>query len=614
MYRRYSKYFSYKTQIILSLVIIILFIFSSIPNSVSGDDTPEEIPLWLHEKLGTDPEDPKSPGLYVMYEDEYRTLDYNTWNTYQDPNGTDTITIATDRVVVRRGTELKIGGYKGGDAEIHPSVESMSTLEIQEVEDGWTIQVPQESSVGAYTFTLTQDDWTEELDIFIVYDPWNLNMPDDERKAYAYDEGSDRPEKEYIYTTGHTLHEGVLHPFGDEREDMLDMYEFALRAVAGSRDTQESAARIVRVIAQRSEAVPSSMQNQPIIRDASQILFGSGMTVLHGEEFEYTGLTLEDAEILSENGQTIEGIDGLTDEGMTKEINAWCDEVSWAKTALLRAIGIPSRVASIHPTEDTKLMGHFMAEVWFEESLYQTDWKDNEGGWYVLDADQWNAEWYVEEPTFWMPGGECFSSRSNYGKISRVLFMGDYEYNNVYVSGTNDVENRDDFIDVTEYYVDDGHFELDYGTVTKLNGRGGGDFFKVEIDDISRLSLKSSPSFNGGLYVSREDYPAIPIAKEGYPFASPVESYVGEEVVLDEGTYYISIYAPKNGNPAVEGDFGEYTLNLEESPELTPDFEEEKIVEDDEVRTDEWTIMDYAIGLTLVLLWGVAYIIKKKTS
>ncbi|MFO7793283.1 MAG: transglutaminase-like domain-containing protein [Candidatus Saliniplasma sp.] len=619
MPRRCSKNFSPKTNIniILSFVIIILFIFSSIPHSVSGDNGSGDIPLWLHEELGTDPEDPKSPGVYVMYDNGYRTLDYNTWDTYQEPGGTETKTIATERVVIRRGTELKIGGYKEGYAEIHPAVEGMTTLEIQEVEDGWQIQIPPDSSVGTYTFTLTQDDWTDELDIFVIYDPWTLDMPEDELKAYAYDEGSVRPEKEYIFTTGHTLHEGTLHPFGDDRQDMLDMYEFALSAVAGSKDTRESAARIVRVVAQRGEAIPSSMANQPIIRDASQILFGSGTTVLHGEEFEYTGLTLEDAEVLSRNGQTIEGIDGLTDEGNTMKINAWCDEVSWAKTALLRAIGIPSRVASVHPTEDTDLMGHFMVEVWFEESLYQSDWSDSGGGdgWYVLDADQWNAEWYVAEPTFWMPAGECFSSRSNYGRMAETLYKGEYKIYKIYVPGTGEIDHRDDLIDVTQHYIGDEELLLDYGELTKLKGRGGGDYFRVELENISRLSLESSPTVEAGLYVSKMSYPVIPIAFEGYPFSSQVESYVGDEVVLGNGTYYISIYAPKNGSPAVEGDFGEYTLTLEETPNLTPNFEEGEIVEeDDERRTDDWTFRSYAIATLLFLFWIFAYVLKKKTN
>lgn len=619
MFRRYSTSGSKGNKAIF-LFVIALLVFSSIPLVVSGEMTEEDImieniPDWLHEKLGTDPEDPKSPGVYVIYRSEYQTLDYNTWETYEDPNGTETI--ATDGVVIRRGTELKIGGHTEADAEIQPAVEGMTQLEIQEIQDGWNINIPEYSSVGPYTFTLTEGNWTEELDISVIYDPWDMDIPDDQRRAYAYDEESDRPEKDYIFTSGGILHEGALHPFGNDTYDRPDMYEFALRAVAGSEDTHRSAARLVRVVAQRSEAVPSEMQYQPLIRDASQILFGSGTTVMHGEEFEYTGLTLEDAEVLGKNGQTIEGIDGLTEDDKTKEINAWCDETSWAKTALLRSIGIPSRVASLHPTEDTDYMGHFMAETWFDDPLYETDWRDDQGqgGWYVLDGDEWNAEWYVTEPTFWMPAGEAFSSRSNYGRMTEVLFMSEYEIAGVYVPGTNQVTREEDLIDVTEHYIEDEDFKLDHGTLTKLKGRGVGDSFKVELENTSRLRLDSDPAVNASLYVSKEDYPAIPLVFEGYPFASPVESHYGDEVVLDKGAYYISIYAPKNGDPAVDGDFGEYTLTLEETPDLTPTFDEEDPEdEEDERRTADRSLQGYAIGSFLLFFWGFAYVLKKKTD
>ncbi len=618
MFRRWSTTNPYRKKGVF-LFVISLLVISSISLAVTEADGSEEIksddlPLWLHEKLGTDPEDPKSPGIYVMYESAYRTLDYNVWETYENSTGNESAIIATESVVIRRGTELKIGGYTEADAEIQPSVERMTPLDIEKTQKGWNVPVPEDSSVGPYTFTLSEGNWTEELDIFVIYDPWTTDLSENELKAYAYDEESDRPEKDYIFTSGQTLHEGVLHPFGNESLDMPEMYEFALRAIAGSKDTRESAARIMRVVAQRCEAVPSSMNNQPIIRDASQILFGSGTTVMHGEEFEYTGLTLEDALVLGRNGQTIKGIDGLTEEEKTKKINAWCDETSWAETAMLRAIGIPSRVASVHPSDDTDMMGHFMVEAWFEESLYQTDWGDNQGGWHVADGDEWNAEWYVAEPTFWMPAGECLSSRSNYLRMSKVLYMGEYKVDGIFVPGPSEITQIEDIIEVTKYYVEDDEFELDYGKLTKLKGRGGGDYFKVELNNTSRLKLESDPSVDAGIYVSKESYPVIPIASEGYPFSSPVESHVGDEVVLDNGTYYISIYAPKNGDPAVEGDIGEYTLNLEKTPHLSPTFGEEQQEEQDENRTNDRSIQSYVLASILVLVWGSAYVLKRKVD
>ncbi len=601
---------------VLFFVISLLSLSFISGNVISSETVEDELPHWIHEQMGTDPEDPFDIGIYVLYDTNYLTRDYNCWKTYVDSNSTESLTIATESVVVRRGTEIEISGPKDADPSITPSKRGMTPLQVESVSNGWTISIPEQSSVGKYVFTLSQGNWTDELEIFVIYDPWAMGISTDELKAYAYDENSDRPEKDYIITTAYEYYEGVLRPFGDEREGWPDMYEFALAAVGNTSDPQEAAARIVRVVAQRNVAVPSDFPNQPIIRDASQILFGSGKTVIHGRVYDYEGLTVEDGEKLSSNGVSIPGIQGLTANGTSKLINGWCDEVSWAKTALLRSVGIPSRVASVIPSLDTEYMGHFMAEVWFEESLYKKDWDDNEGGWYVLDADEWNAEWYTEEyfgrPVFWMVAGECFSSRSNYGRMSAVLFEGTYKIEKIYVSGTNEISQLDDFIDVTVHYVYGKELLLDYGTLTKLKGRGGGDFYKVEVRTNSRLSIESSQHVNASLYVSSENYPFIPILSEGYPFSSPLTNHYGEEVILGRGTYYVSIFAPKNGDPAVEGDYGPYTLTLERTPNLEPTF-----TTDEEVIESETGIQRYyghIFGILLLFVWGLSYVFKKKTS
>ncbi len=578
-----------------------------IPGTVHAAEE-DEIPLWLYETLDLDPDDPYSLPVYALYEPDYRTLRYTGWETYE--NGTESITIATDRVVVRRGTTLVLGGYTEASAELLPTKDGMTTLEVEENKDGWHIDIPTDSTVGNYIFNVSKGDWSKEIDIFVVFDPWTLNISEDKLRAYAYDESSNRPEVDYILTSGFGIHGGTLRPFGDDREGWLDMYEFALAAVGNTTDPQEAAARIIRVVAQRNVAVPSGFDKQPLERDASQILFGSGETTIHHVTYDYEGLTIDDAITLSMNGATIPEIANYDQVEKSKLINGWCDEVSWAKTALLRSIGIPSRVASVHPTEDTELMGHFMSEAWFEDSLYRADWADDGGGWYVLDADEWNARWYVADPVFWMPAGECFSSRANYGLMAEVLYMGQYKIEGIYVPGTDEITNINDFIDVTDHYINDEVMYLDYGTLTKLKGRGAGDYYKVSVRTNSRLSIESSPSVNASLYVSNKDFPAIPVATEGYPFRTPVSSYYGDEVVLDSGTYYIGIYAPKNGNPSVEGDFGTYTLHLEETPHLEPTFMDVREIPED---LDLRTYLGHLVAFILLIVWVVSYYVMKET-
>ncbi|MFO8110482.1 MAG: transglutaminase-like domain-containing protein [Thermoplasmata archaeon] len=603
----------YKSKNVALLVISLLLLPLISIGISSADGLNEDIPLWLHEQLGTDPDDPQSLGVYVIYDPDYHTLRYNCWTTYENENSTESIIIARERVVVRRGVALELDGYTDADAEIWETRSGMTPLQTEKLEDGWRIGIPSDSTIGKYVFSLSEGNWTAEMDIFVIYDPRTTSIPEDKLKAYAYDEGGTRPEKDYIVTDGLQVVEGTLRPFGDNREDRWDMYEFSLAAAGGSENTQEAAARLGRVVAQRCVAIPSAMTYQPKLRDASQILFGSGVTQLHGTPFNYTGLTLEDAEILGNNGQTIPGISHLTEDEETKMINAWCDETSWAATALLRSIGIPARVSSVHPSEDTRFMGHFMAEVWFEESLYHTDWGEDQGGWYVLDSDEWNAEWYVSNPVFWSASGECISSRTNYGRMGEVLYMGEYNIDGIYSSGLGDAYELDDFIEVTDCYLEGEDILLDYGTLTKLKGRGGGDYFKVDLRVNSRLSLNSSQSLDAGLYVSEENYPVIPIVPEGYPFQGTVESYVGEEVILGRGTYYIAVYAPKNGHAAFEGDFGEYTLSMESTPHLSPDFDPPD-EEPEETRTGIQRYIGHIVGILLLTTWVLSYVVKKKTS
>ncbi len=593
-------------NVLLILTVSIIFLSSIIPTTLGEVDHENGIPEWLHEKLDSDPDDPHSLGVYALYDPDYSTSKYTGWRTFEEPDGDDTITIATERLVVRRGTRLLLQGDSEADASIRGEKEGLTALHIQERDDGWEIDVPDDCTVGKYIFSAADDDGSHEMEIFVVYDPWAMGISEDKLRAYAYDEESDRPEVDYIITTGHQTPQGVLRPFGDEREGWLDMYEFALSAVGNTTDPQEAAARIVRVVAQRSIASPSGFEGQPALRDASQILFGSGTTTILDEELQYQGLTLEDAEILSQNGRTINEIANYDQVEASKLINAWCDEVSWATASLLRSVGIPSRVASLHPTAETQLMGHFMVEVWFEESLYHTDWDDDEGGWFVLDADEWNIEWHVEDPVFWMPLGECFTSRSNYRRVAEVLFDGRYEFGAVYVSGLNHGE----FIDVSNHYITDEETLLDHGTLTKLKGRGGGDLYRVEVGRNSRLTLESSHNVNASIYVSRRNYPLIPVAEEGYPFTSHLPDLYDDEVVLGEGTYYVGIYAPQNSDPSVEGDFGTYTLHLEETPHLEPTFMDVREIPDD---LDLRSYLGHLVAFLLLVVWAISYHVMKKT-
>ncbi len=536
--------------------------------------------------------------VYVVYDESYWTRNYDVWEEYEKDN--DTITLARDSVVVRRGSSLEIKAPAEAEITVKPSRGDMTSIgPIRQIDNNtFKTDLPRDGTVGSYTIETNWPDGEHHMDLLVVHDPRETSLSDEKIRAYTYDEDSTRDEKAYLVPAGGGPQEADLRLYGDDAEGMPAMYEFALRAVAGTSEPEDAAVRLARVVAQRSDAVPAPLSpqeppNQPFIRDASEILFGEGSgeegTLYHDERegymyLDYTGLELEDAEILAENDETLESIRNPTEVERTKQINAWCDETSIALTALLRAVGIPSRIVSAHPRpeyiDETELMGHFTVEVWFEDSLYDTTWREGEGDWYVVDADAWNARWFVAEPTYWSFIGESFSARRNYGIIGDLYFRDnpDYKYmiDLAYVFGT-ETDELPSQVDVTEHYYEGEGMHMEYGSVEKYIGRGGGDSYILDIEETSRLSIESTGGTNPRIYVNQEKYPALSITYEGYPPTTPNSNYTGEEIILSEGRYYVCIYAPEEGDSSIEGNYGRYPLKLEKTPDATPAAAPDKI-------------------------------------
>ncbi len=516
-------------------------------------------------------------GIFIEYDESYRTRNYEVWEEVELEDRDYNLTAALDSVVARQDTSLEISAPNGTEIDIIPSRDEMTPLDIQEDEE-IILEIPEEGTIGRYTIEADWDEGEDTIELFVIYElPDGLS--DDEIKAYAYDEEGDRDEKGYFLPLGaQYLEEADLWPYGEKSSERPAMYEFALEAVSGTTKRDDSAVRLSRIVSQRSEAVPSPLEeHQPMIRDASEMLFGDGTSLYHGEEIEYQGLDLDDARILSENDKTLESIEDPIGAERSKLINAWCDETSVGLTALLRSIGIPSRIVTVRPgqefIEDSELMGHFSVEVWFESSMYDFNEEDGDGDWYVIDADEWNMEWYVADPPYWSFIGETFSSRENYGEIVELYFRDNPYYNygiEHFIVFDKDREAKF----VTDYYRR-GQHNLGYGEVEKYLGRGGGDLYYLELEETSTLTLQSSGGIDADLHVNGSDYPALSITYQGYPPPIPDRGLVGDEIVLEEGTYHIGIYAPDVGDPEggdqhLEGNYGKYTLTLEETPQATP--------------------------------------------
>jgi len=583
-------------RLVLVIAIAVLLIFVNFTAAITfASDEDDDGSYQIHFDNTTDKliesmeeiDDQDELGIYVPYDDSYKTRKYSSWQDHE--HGNETLTIAQHSVVVRLGTRLRLAAPTDTDISITPSNEDMTPLNVY-YENEFYVDIPLDGTIGRYTIDGEWDGGTDSLDLFVIHDPWDYSISEEEREMYAYDEESTRDERSYIFTTDGELQPSNLNQYGGEN-GKPDIYEFALEAVSGTIDPQEAAVRLCRIVAQRAEAVPSPLgEYQPMIRDASEILFGEGTTFYHGQELEHIGLEIEDAEILAENDQTLDNIQNPDEYRETKLINAWCDETSIALTGLLRSIGIPSRIVSLHPKQEhiegTEMMGHFTVEVWFESSMYDKSWSDEDGDWYVIDADEWNAEWYVAEPIFWSFIGESFSSRANYGNIAELFFRDnpsyDYEIENFFILGEETHEGVE-LVDVTTHYNKDPP-QMEYGSVTKNIARGGGDLYRLNIDETSKLSLDITGGVRPNIYIKDDDFPALSITYKGYPPDIPDQGLTDDEIILPEGNYFVGIYAPQEGSQKIEGNYGRYKLTLEKTPDATPAGVSESI---DHIKVEE---------------------------
>lgn len=584
---KFRKHFLISITILFIIVSSLSFLFTAKAESIDTDE--DGLEDWQEKLIGTNDSESRSPGLYCLYKDSYNTKKYTSWKTFSDNNGS--FTIGLERIVIRRGTTVELGGHPEGNISIEPTKRNMDNLQA----DGMQIEIPEDNSVGKYEIIMVEGGWQTKMDLFVVFDPFKTSLSEEEINAYGYDEHGSRDERGYIYTTSNKLLKGDLYPFGDGNDNLTDIYEFALAGVGNTSDPISASVKLVRIVAQRNTAAPGE---PPQLRDPRSILYFN--------QGKIQGLTLEDAEKLSMNGVSR---DDLADPDHTKTLAAWCDECAFALTGLLRSIGIPSRITSLHPSPDTELMGHYVSEAWFEESMYKADYLPDKGDWYALDADEWNAEWYTQQPKFWMPMGECFSSRSNYGFASEHLFRVNYEYDvaHYYVLGTEDIDEPT-MNEVTKEYEDREFPELKYGELTKYKGRGGGDFYKLKVDNYSKLTISSTSGIEPNIYLNEEDFPALKISYQGYPPNTPNKNLTDKEMVLEPGEYYVAIFAPQvseNENNTLEGNYGTYTLELKEASKS-----EIESAKDDELKVG---IHKYITGVVILIVWIISLVIMKYT-
>jgi uncharacterized repeat protein (TIGR01451 family) len=163
------------------------------------------------EKLfNTNPMDPNSPGIYVRYQNNYKTIeyfsalnelekdDYENWVPKYLPmlRGGDKY-LMTDTMVVRRGTALRIGGPISGTLGITSN--GLTTLTpAKDIYNGdWVINISTSAKVGTYTATLSVGStFSKSMPIYVIFelptpvtstDPL-YNLPQEAIQAFDYDD------------------------------------------------------------------------------------------------------------------------------------------------------------------------------------------------------------------------------------------------------------------------------------------------------------------------------------------------------------------------------------------------------------------------------------------
>ncbi|NWG10083.1 MAG: transglutaminase domain-containing protein, partial [Nitrososphaerales archaeon] len=241
----------------------------------SDDDGLTDGEEHLFDSIPVGPDGPRSPGIYVIYENDLKTKEYFPWQPYGHkliaradsfvPTRPDVRDVQRgktdlDAVVVRRGATFIVGGPIDKNLQIEKSLSSLTTLTpVRNPFTGeWQVTVPPNGTVGKYTLKLGD----ESLDLLVIFelpapsgeltqggvdrfvyddDPDNLQdqaaiMLGDNR--YPPNSGSPYPSQ--LNSTNY-VNEGLSYFYGTEHYNRYILEDYVIGAING-KTTQKAAA------------------------------------------------------------------------------------------------------------------------------------------------------------------------------------------------------------------------------------------------------------------------------------------------------------------------------------------------------------------------------------
>lgn len=146
----------------------------------SDDDTLTDGEEKLFDSIPTGSAGATSPGLYVIYDNAFKTKEYYPWQPYglkliaraddfipprPDERGGKT---NLDAIVVRRGTTFTVGGPTDKTLVIEKSTGGLTTLTPNRdpFTGEWRVSVPNNGTVGRYTLKLG----SEQMDLLVIFE------------------------------------------------------------------------------------------------------------------------------------------------------------------------------------------------------------------------------------------------------------------------------------------------------------------------------------------------------------------------------------------------------------------------------------------------------------
>jgi len=327
-------------------------------------------------------------GTQVTYDVAYHTNQYESWS-----GG-----LASSRAVVRRGTPVRVVAtssvLSSQDAAIVvknlAGVDVTSSLgfaiakesgyEDYAAYDGsgstwrenWIVGVPAGVPVGRYTIEMSAGSFNGSAELYVLFDPYVTALPEDERRAYAYDKDSNG----YFFGGDDNGSRDTV-----DRWTAINSPNFMDLVYDLTPQTQAVVDVAVTVVSGQSDPHLARDAIRNFVGNYIRGYWGSGATLLHPSSVLST-------------------ITNAT-YGITREMVAnglWpatlpqgqCMDFGGVSTALARAVGLPTRLASaqepFRPSSTTyqpttsRWNFHVWSETWVATPHTGTD------PWYAYDA------------------------------------------------------------------------------------------------------------------------------------------------------------------------------------------------------------------------------------